>query len=117
MIFGSYADGTGRTNGGFRRFAWCDQENPGAWDYSNVTSQAGFLDIEPASPIICAISTRSGTLFWTEQEAAYVSQFLGVPYIYNYIELFQELHAVVASIDGQHIVNGSVDERAGSLFV
>ena len=86
IIFGSYADGTGGTNGGFRRFAWCDQENPGAWDYSNVTSQAGFLDIEPASPIICAISTRSGTLFWTGK-TTYVSQFLGLPYIYNYLEL------------------------------
>ena len=65
MIFGSKNDGTGGTNGSRRRFAWCDQENPGAWDYSNVTSQAGFLDVEPASPIIAAISTRVGVLFWT----------------------------------------------------
>ena len=72
--------------GGFRRFAWCDQENPTSWNYSDVTSQAGFLDIEPASPIIAAISSRSGTLFWTGKKA-YVSQFLGSPYIYNYVEL------------------------------
>jgi hypothetical protein len=72
--------------GGFRRFAWCDQENPTSWNYSDVTSQAGFLDIEPASPIITAISTRSGTLFWTGKKA-YVSQFLGSPFIYNYVEL------------------------------
>jgi hypothetical protein len=85
MIFGSVNDGTAG-GGGPRRFAWCDQENPGAWDYSNVTSQAGFLDIEPASPIICAIETRSGVLIWTAKKA-YVSQFLGIPYIYNYVEL------------------------------
>ena len=88
MIFGSVNDGTAGTNagGGPRRFAWCDQENPGAWDYSNVTSQAGFLDIEPASPIIAAMATRTGTLIWTAKKC-YVSQFLGIPYVYNYVEL------------------------------
>ena len=85
MIFGSNTDGT-TGGGGPRRFAWCDQENPGAWDYSSVTSPAGFLDIEPASPIICAISTRVGILFWTGKKA-YVSAFLGLPYVYNYTEL------------------------------
>jgi hypothetical protein len=85
MIFGSTQDGT--TGGGSsRRFAWCDQENPGAWDYASVTSQAGFLDIEPSSPIIAAIETRVGILMWTAKKA-YVSQFLGIPYVYNYVEL------------------------------
>ena len=85
MIFGSESDGTvegGKQN----RFSWCDQENPGAWDYSDVTSQAGFLDIEPASPIICAHATRNGVIFFTAKKA-YNSQFLGLPYIYNYVEL------------------------------
>jgi hypothetical protein len=85
MIFGTVQDGTvegGKPN----RFAWCDQENPGAWDYSSVTSQAGFLDIEPASPIICAVTTRNGVLFWTAKKS-YASIFLGMPYIYNYSEL------------------------------
>ena len=89
MIFGSINDGTagGSSGGSMRRFARCDQENPGAWDYSNVTSQAGFLDIEPsASPIICALSTRVGVIFWTGKKA-YVSRFLGMPYIYNSTEL------------------------------
>jgi len=87
MIFGSYNDGTtGGPTTPMRRFAWCDQENPGAWDYTNVTSQAGFLDIEPASPIVCAESTRVGILFWTGKKA-YVSRFLGIPYVYNYTEL------------------------------
>jgi hypothetical protein len=85
MMFGTTQDGTA-DGGSFRRFAWCDQENFNAWDYSNVTSQAGFLDIEPASPIICAVSGRTGNQFWTAQKA-YTSQFLGLPYIYNYVEL------------------------------
>ena len=85
MIFGSINDGT-VGGGSFRRFAWCDQENPGAWDYSNLISQAGFIDIEPSSPIITALATRSGVIFWTGKKT-YVSQFLGAPYIYNYVEL------------------------------
>ena len=73
-------------SGGPRRFAWCDQENPGAWDYVSVTSQAGYLDIEPASPIICASSTRNGIIFFTAKKA-YNSVFSGMPYIYNYTEI------------------------------
>jgi hypothetical protein len=81
MIFGATAAG-----GALNRFAWCDQENPGAWDFASVTSQAGFLDVEPASPIICALTTRNGILFWSAKKA-YLSQFLGLPYVYNYVEL------------------------------
>ena len=85
MIFATGSDGTvegGKQN----RFAWCDQENPGAWDYLNVTSQAGFLDIEPASPIITAAVTRNGVIIFTAKKA-YNSVYLGMPYIYNYVEL------------------------------
>jgi hypothetical protein len=88
MIFGSTNDGSagGTSGGGPRRFAWCDQENPGAWDYTNVTSMAGWLDIEPASPIITACASRVGVIFWTAKKV-YASRFLGSPYIYNYVEL------------------------------
>jgi hypothetical protein len=85
MIFGSVNDGTSG-GGSARRFAWCDQENPGAWDYSSVTSQAGFLDIEPAAPIVCAEASRVGVIFWTGKKV-YASRFLGLPYVYNYVEL------------------------------
>ena len=72
QIFGCTRDGT--TGGGsFRRFAWCDQENFHAWNFSNVTSQAGFLDIEPGEPDHCGcLAMRTGTLFWTGKKA-YVS--------------------------------------------
>lgn len=85
MVFGSVQDGT--TDGGSsRRMAWCDQENPGAWDYASVTSQAGFQDIEPASPIVCALASRVGIIFWTGKKV-YASKFLGLPYVYNNTEL------------------------------
>ena len=85
QIFGMVDDGT-LGEGSFRRFGWCDQENPSAWDFSNVTSQAGFLDIEPASPIVAAQSTRNGTVFWTAHKT-YLIRFLGIPYVYDYEEL------------------------------
>jgi hypothetical protein len=85
VIFGMVDDGT-LTEGSLRRFGWCDQENFHAWDFSNVTSQAGFLDVEPASPIVAAQATRNGTLFWTARKA-YLSSFLGIPYVYNYVEI------------------------------
>lgn len=85
MVFGSTQDGT-TENGSSRRVAWCDQENPGAWDYSNVASQAGFYDLEPASPIVCGISSRLGILLWTAKKV-YGSKFLGLPYVYNFTEL------------------------------
>lgn len=85
MIFGSTQDGT--TGGGSsRRTAWCDQENPSAWDYASQTSQAGFFDLEPASPIICGLASRLGILVWTAQKV-YASKFLGLPYVYNFTEL------------------------------
>ena len=89
IIFGMYYDGT--TDGGsLRRFGWCDQENYHAWDFTNVTSQAGFLDVEPASPIVTAATTRTGTVFWTAHKA-YQSVFLGSPYIYNYVEIAENV--------------------------
>jgi hypothetical protein len=83
MIFGAYDAVNG---GSFRRFAWCDQENFQAWDYTNVTSQAGYLDIEPASPIVCAVAGPLGILMWTGK-STYFNAFLGIPYVYNYTEI------------------------------
>jgi hypothetical protein len=85
QIFGMINDGT-LDGGSFRRFGWCDQENFHSWNFSDVTSQAGFLDIEPASPIVAAEATRNGTVFWTAHKA-YLSAFLGIPFVYNYVEL------------------------------
>jgi hypothetical protein len=86
QVFGSYLDGTPSDGGSFRRFAWCEQEDYTNWNYSDVTTQAGFIDVEPSSPIVCGIATRSGTLFFTGKKA-YRSRYLGTPYVYNYDEL------------------------------
>jgi hypothetical protein len=85
IIFATTGDGT-VAGGSMRRFAWCDQENFNSWNFSDVVSQAGFLDVEPASPIIAAKNTPQGTLFWTAT-TAYLIAFLGEPYIYNYTKM------------------------------
>jgi hypothetical protein len=84
MIFGAL---TADNNGSARRFAWCDEGDITDWDFTSVTNQAGYLDLEPASPIITAISGRAGwVLFWTAKKA-YLSTFLGLPFVYDYQEL------------------------------
>ena len=85
QIFGQFSDGT-VGGGSSRRFGWCNQEDPSDWDFANVTDQAGYLDVEPASPIVAAMSTRHGTIFWTAT-TAFLSQFVGLPYVYNYVWL------------------------------
>ena len=87
MIFGMAEDGTSG-EGSFRRFGWCDQENPSSWNFSDVVSQAGYLDVEPSSPIVAAKATPLGVLFWTGT-TTYISQFLGIPYVYNYQEIYK----------------------------
>ena len=116
MIFGTAGDGTSE-GGKPNRFAWCDQENPGAWDYSSVTSMAGFLDIEPASPIICAYTTRNGVILFTAKKA-YNSQYLGMPYIYNSVEIrARNWHrALVAAEHFCDVITDGLDVEAGCLL-
>jgi hypothetical protein len=85
MLFGQTGDGTAG-GGSWRRFGWCDQEDPTDWTFGSVTNQAGYLDVEPAAPILTAIACRWGVLMWTAKKA-YIIQFLGLPYIYNYTEI------------------------------
>jgi len=83
MIFGMVNDASGSA----RRFGWCDQEDLTDWDFSSVTNQAGFFDLEPASPIVTAIAGRAGWVVFFTEKKAYVSRFLGLPYVYDYEEL------------------------------
>ena len=85
IMFGTYQDGT-VTGGGSNRFAWCDQEDYTDWNYTDVVTQSGFLDVQPSSPIVCATAGRFGTLMFTGKKA-YVVQYIGLPYIYDYVEL------------------------------
>lgn len=76
MLFGA--------GGIFNRFAWCGQEDISDWNYASVTSTAGFYDIEPSSPIITASKAGDEVVFFTSAGDVFRSQYIGVPYVYNY---------------------------------
>ena len=78
---------------------------------------AGFLDVEPASPILCASSTRNGVNVFFTAKKAYNSQFLGMPYIYDYVEPRGELHAVVAAEHRRDFVDDRLDVEAGNVLL
>jgi len=66
-----------------RKFAWCDEEDLEDWNYADLTSKAGFFNVEPASPIVSACKCLGGVLFHTARRA-YMINPIGLPYIYNY---------------------------------
>lgn len=64
--------------------AWCDKENNTNWDFTDVASEAGSLPVEPRSPIFAAAKVNDiGNLFFTSRYA-YVTSYIGLPYIYNF---------------------------------
>ena len=77
--------------GSNRRFAWCNQEDPTDWDYTDVTGQAGFFDLEPASPIITAHAGRSGWVMMFTAGKSYVIRYIGLPFVYAYDEVGDQM--------------------------
>lgn len=65
------------------RFEWCSQENIKDWKYDNETNSAGFYDIEPSSPFVTAVPTRTGILAFTTSRS-YLISYIGDPYFYSY---------------------------------
>jgi hypothetical protein len=88
MIFGAM---TQDNQGSTRRFCWCDQGDPTNWQFTSLTAQAGFLDVEPASAIITAHAGRSGWVVFFTGKQAYVCKFLGLPYVYDYEPLADDV--------------------------
>ena len=72
--------------GNYRRWGWCSQEDYNDWDFNSDTNTAGFYDLEPASPIVAASTVGSSIIFFTVAKAI-VSNYIGVPYIFNYNDL------------------------------
>jgi hypothetical protein len=67
----------------FNRFSWCAQELIEDWSYADITSTAGFYEMQPAQPFLTAVVTRYGILAFTVT-SAYSIQYAGVPYVYTY---------------------------------
>lgn len=69
--------------GDFNRWGWCGQEDIEDWDFADPLGTAGDYYMSPAQRILSAIALKSGILWFTTKQA-YFSSYLGVPYIYGY---------------------------------
>lgn len=65
-----------------RRVAWSDFENYNGWTFSSTTGQAGYIDLEAASPIITGIRVKEGILVLTQHEV-FLVRYVGAPYYYG----------------------------------
>lgn len=70
-------------NGAFNEFAWCDQEDIEDWNYADVASKAGKNPVEPSAPVVASLGLgEDGNLFFTTKKA-YVTRFVGLPYVWS----------------------------------
>ena len=65
-----------------RRIAWSDLENYNGWTFNTTTGQAGYIDLEAASPIITGVRVKEGILVLTQHEA-FLVRYVGAPYFYG----------------------------------
>ena len=70
--------------GDISSYAWCDQEDIENWT-PGITSFAGDLPVEPASPVVAALAVDGGTLFTTAKKV-YISEYIGLPYIFRTLD-------------------------------
>jgi hypothetical protein len=68
--------------GNSRRVAWSNQEDYTNWDFANVTTTSGFLDLDTTDAIIMAATVREGTLIFTNNEA-WLMRYIGLPFVYS----------------------------------
>lgn len=69
--------------GAANKFGWSDEEDDTDWDFPSLTSKANFYDLFPVAPIVAQQGFEGGTLMFTK-EMAYLSEWIGLPYVYNY---------------------------------
>jgi len=74
------------TDGLPNRVAWSDQDNRTGWDYTNVTGQAGFRDLEGAGHILSAAKIPGGILIFTST-SVWMGRYIGQPYYYGFTKL------------------------------
>lgn len=65
------------------RMAWSDQDNRTGWDYTRVTGQAGFYDLEGAGRILSAHKIPGAILVFTST-GIWLGRYIGAPYYYGF---------------------------------
>jgi len=69
-------------SGNARRLAWSSREDYTDWNFASTTNTAGFLDLNTHSPLLKPVGVREGTLVFSYTDV-FLSQYVGLPYIYN----------------------------------
>jgi hypothetical protein len=64
--------------------AWSDEEDAEDWTYASTTSRAGFITVEPRSPVVATYKSSNGTVVFTNREIG-VLQAVGLPFVYGYV--------------------------------
>jgi hypothetical protein len=82
MTFGGSFGGDNYRN----RVAWSDQGNREGWDFTNVTGQAGFFDLEGAGTIISSVKIPGAVLIFTTT-SVWICRYIGTPYYYSFIKI------------------------------
>lgn len=86
--------------GGFpNRVAWSDQGNRQGWDFTNVTGQAGYFDLEDAGLIYCARKIPGAILIFT-RTSVWICRYIGYPNYYGFTKLADS----VAPVSPQSVV-------------
>ena len=67
-------------------FCWSDQEDDTNWAFLDITSKAGYFDLEPSAPIVTVKQFFGGIIMFTTG-TAYIIKYSGMPYIYGYYEI------------------------------
>lgn len=68
------------------RVAWSGKENRTDWDYTAVTGQAGFRDLEGAGRIISAHKIPGAILIFTST-SVWIGRYVGSPYYYGFTRI------------------------------
>lgn len=64
-----------------RKVQWCDQGDNTAWTATSI-NQAGDVNIQSQSRLMCGVAVRSVSLIFTELDL-YVMQYVNLPYVYT----------------------------------
>lgn len=75
--------------GDFAKYQWCNEEDIENWT-PGVTSAAGDLNVEPASPILTACMSGNDVVFFTANNNGYFIEYKGLPYIYGHTRFQSE---------------------------
>jgi len=68
--------------GAFAKFGWCDEEDLEDWNFADLANKAGFLTVDPYSPIVAVQLTSAGIVAFTPA-MSHVIEYIGLPYIYR----------------------------------